>query len=175
MGPEEGLATKKDLERVEQTLGEKIDANSNKIDTVEKTLSEKIDTVEKTLSAKIEENSKKIDTVEKTLSRKIDRNSKKIDRVERTLSAKIDANSGSINRLTIQVIKNSEAIDKMVTREEFDEFRSDIFSGLDKIMAILTRLDQERIFTTEWIRGIEGDVQNNKREIDGIKVRLAIS
>ena len=142
MEPKKGVATKKDLERVERTLGEKIDGNSEKI----------------------EENSNKIDRVKKTLSEKIDGNSRKIDR-----------NSEKIDRVAIQVVKNSEAINKMVTKEEFNQFRHDVLSGQDKMMTILTRLDQERIFTTEWIRRIEGDVERNKGEIKRIKERLAIA
>ena len=131
MEPKKGVATKKDLERVERVLGEKIDENSKKIDRNSK---------------KIEEN-----------GRKIDKNSRKIDRI------------------IIQVIKNSEAINKMVTKEEFNQFRRDVLSGQDEMMTILTRLDQERIFTTEWIRRIEGDVKKNKGEIEMIKVKLAIA
>jgi uncharacterized protein YjgD (DUF1641 family) len=86
---------------------------------------------------------KDLEGVERTLSEQIDRVEKtldaKIDKVEKRLDEKID-------RVILQVIKNSEAINKMVTRDEFNEFRSEVLSGQDKMMTILIRLDQERIF-----------------------------
>jgi hypothetical protein len=149
MEPKEELATKKDLERVERTF------------------SEQIDRVEQTLTVKIEANSSEIKKVERPLSRKIDRVEKtldaKIDKVEKRLDEKID-------RVILQVIKNSEAINKMVTRDEFNEFRNEVLSGQDKMMTILIRLDQERIFTNEWIRRIEAQGEQNKRDIERLKV-----
>ena len=100
---------------------------------------------------------------------------KDLERVERTLGEKIEENGRKLDKLLIQVIKNSEVINEMVTKEEFNQFRHDVLSGQDKMMTILTRLDQERIFTTEWIRRIEGDVERNKGEIKRIKERLAIA
>ena len=73
---------------------------------------------------------------------------KDLERVERTLGEKIDENGRKLDKLLIQVIKNSEVINEMVTKEEFNQFRHDVLSGQDKMMTILTRLDQERIFTT---------------------------
>lgn len=57
------------------------------------------------------------------------------------------ATKEQLDRVAIQVGKNSEAINKMVTREEFDAAQREVLSGQDKMMTILQRLDQERIFT----------------------------
>ena len=133
-------ATKQDLKKLEEKLLKKIADNSEKI----------------------ESNSKKIESN----SRKIDRNSKKIDRnrelieenrkaieenrkaIEENRKA-IEENSKKIDKLALQVIKNSESIEEikknMVTKEDHRE----ILNMLDKIMAIVKRLDEERIFTVE--------------------------
>ncbi len=111
----------------------------------------------------------RIDQVEQKLTDKIDTNSKKID----TNSVKIDTNSKKIDNLTIQVINNREEIKKMVTRTEFNERMDEMARGQDKMMTILTRIDQERVATTAWIGRIEGDVEKNKSEIERIKTKLA--
>jgi hypothetical protein len=46
----------------------------------------------------------------------------------------------------------------MVTKE--------IYNVLDEMVVILRRLDQERVFTVEWIRRIERDVEKNKTDIE---------
>jgi len=46
---------------------------------------------------------------------------------------------------------------------------------LDSIHRIVQRLDQERIFTTEWVKRIERDVEQQKLEIDKIKRVLDIA
>jgi hypothetical protein len=63
-------------------------------------------------------------------------------------------------KLDINDIKEDvfEIKQKFVTRDEF-------LSLMDKHMAILQRLDQERIFTTEWVRRIEADVTRIKEHL----------
>ena len=46
---------------------------------------------------------------------------------------------------------------------EFEEFRSENASRQDEMVTILRRLDQERMFTVEWIRRIESDVSMMKK------------
>ena len=173
---EKNLATKFDLERVENTL-------SKRIDEVESTLSTIINEVEDTLNRRIDKVedilNKRIDKVENTLNRRIDEVERtlneRINEVEKTLSEKIEENSKRIDKVAIQVVKNSEAINRMVTKEEFSEFKEEVLLGQDRIITILERLDQERIFTAEWIRRVEADVEKNKREIEKIKKKLAFS
>lgn len=59
---------------------------------------------------------------------------------------------------------------KMATVEQIDRLdkRIDgIIDQLDKQLVILQRLDQERVFMTEWIRRIE-------KEIDTLKLKLQV-
>jgi uncharacterized protein YjgD (DUF1641 family) len=98
---------------------------------------------------------------------------KDIKEVEKALTEKIDTNSKQLENVTIQVVKNSEEIKKMVTKQEFSEFRQEILTGQEKMMTILTRLDQERVFTIEWIKRIEKAVEKNKNEIERIKLKLS--
>jgi hypothetical protein len=50
----------------------------------------------------------------------------------------------------------------------------ELLRGQDEIIGIFTRLDEERVSTTAWIRRVEGDVETNKSEIKSIKNKLAM-
>lgn len=54
---------------------------------------------------------------------------------------------------------------KFVTKVEFAEFRSENTQRQDEMITILKRIDQERVFTTEWIRRIESDVTMLKNHL----------
>jgi len=162
------IMDEKELKRILEKLPTKEDL---------KKTNEKIDKVEKNLSSKIEENSRKIDEN----SKKIDENRKRIDEVEKNLSSKIDANSKKIDanserlkRIALQVVENRQAIKKieenMVTKEEHRE----VINTLDKMMAILQKIEREQIFTYEWIKRIESDVEKNKKDIKILKEKLNI-
>ena len=59
--------------------------------------------------------------------------------------------------------------------QEISDSRKENLQAQDEMITILRRLDQERIFTTEWIKRIEGDVEKQRLEIDQIKSILKIS
>lgn len=50
-------------------------------------------------------------------------------------------------------------------RAEFADFRNENATIQDKMMNILLRLDQERIFMVEWVRRIESDVTLVKKHL----------
>ena len=111
---------------------------------------------------------------EEKLTKKIEENTRKLDEHTRKLDEHtrlIEENSRKIDNVALKVIENTEAIEdirkNMVTKE--------IYNTLDEMMVILKKLDQERIFTTEWIRRIEGEVETHTREIKRIKEKLSIS
>jgi hypothetical protein len=72
------------------------------------------------------------------------------------------------DKISLEVLKHSEVINNLVTRHEFNEKMDKVIEGQDKMMVILARLDQERIFTIERIRHVE-------EELNKIKVHLALS
>jgi len=78
-----------------------------------------------------------------------------LHQVKQELAAKID-------NLTLQVVKNSEQISRMVTKTEFNERSDELLHGQDKMMTILTRIDQEQAATTARIDRIESDVERLK-------------
>lgn len=60
-------------------------------------------------------------------------------------------------------------------RGEFDEFRNEVLTGQDQMIKILMRLDQERIFTHEWVKRIETEVAHHTEDINRIKLQLQIA
>ena len=109
---------------------------------------------------------------------------KDLNQVKQELTDKIDANSAKIDRIALQVIENHEQIERRATREELNQRFDEVISGQDKMMTILTRLDEERVTTNARIDRIEGDlsavvlrqadVETNKSEIKMIKTKLAM-
>ena len=74
-----------------------------------------------------------------------------------------------VDKIALEVVKHTEAIDKVsVDVTDLKEKSSRIIDGQDKMMVILQRLDQERIFTIERIRHLE-------EEVNKIKAHLALS
>lgn len=65
--------------------------------------------------------------------------------------------------LEIEVKGISQRVDKLEHR--YDKKFDDILRILDAQTVILQRLDQERIFTLEWIRRIESDVALLKKHV----------
>lgn len=59
-------------------------------------------------------------------------------------------------------------VDSMITRKEY-------LQGYDEMITILRRLDQERIFTIEWVRRMEKEVEEHRRAINKIKQTLKIT
>ena len=164
------LVRKKDLEEVEERLAAKIDGVdkrlSTKIDNVDKRLSKKIDEVDKRLSAKIDANAAKIDAnaeMIKANADKIDANAEMI----KANGKKIEANAAAIHNLTREVVDIRTRLDQTLTRDEFKVYFDEIISGQDKMMSILTRLDQDWISILSRIERLERDVAELKADRSG--------
>lgn len=71
-------------------------------------------------------------------------------------------------------LATKEDLKKFVTKDEFKSFKNENLNRLDEILTILKRLDQERIFTTEWVKRIESEVETHRQEIAKIKEFLKI-
>ena len=61
--------------------------------------------------------------------------------------------------------------DNMVTKHEL----KGLSEGQDRMITILERLDQERVFTNEWIKRMERSTEEQQIEIKKIKQHLKIA
>lgn len=78
-------------------------------------------------------------------------------------------------RIVKKLLEHDEKLAELVTRREFDAFRGEYLQGQDEIMTILKRLDQERIFTAQWVKRIERQVEEHTEQIKQIKLQLNIA
>ena len=74
-----------------------------------------------------------------------------------------------------KLIEHDGRFDGLVTKTEFQGFKEEVLNGQEKMITILKRLDEERVFTTEWVRRIEKEVEKQKEEIKKIKFRLKVA
>lgn len=74
----------------------------------------------------------------------------------------------------LKQLATKSGIENLVTRDEFRQSQSEIYSRLDEIITVVRRLDQERVFTFEYVRRVESEVEKNRRDIDRIKDILKI-
>ncbi len=59
-------------------------------------------------------------------------------------------------------------------KTDLADFKDKVYTVQDEMLAILRRLDEERIFTTRWVERIEKEVEVHRDEIAKIKTHLNI-
>ena len=80
-------------------------------------------------------------------------------------------------------MQEEKIIQKLIEHDEkferlggkMDENFRKVNDTLEGIATIVQRLDQERIFTAEWVRRIEKEVENHSQEIKDMKLKLNIA
>lgn len=79
------------------------------------------------------------------------------------------------DKIIQKLLEHDERFDRLLTKDVFNTFKDQYTSDRDEMMVILKRLDQERIFTIEWVKRIEKTVEEQQKEIDHIKQVLKIA
>lgn len=59
--------------------------------------------------------------------------------------------------------------------KKISDFKQETLKNQEEMITILKRLDQERIFTTRWIKRIEKEVEEHEQEITKLKQSLNIA
>ncbi|MCX7779085.1 MAG: hypothetical protein N2259_02480 [Patescibacteria group bacterium] len=79
------------------------------------------------------------------------------------------------DKIILKLLEHDERLErieeKMATKDDMRE----IMEMLEGITTIAQRLDQERIFTAEWVKRIEKEVEEHRQEIIKIKKVLKIT
>ncbi len=86
--------------------------------------------------------------------------------------SKLEVNQDKIIK---KLLEHEEKMDTFVTKQEFGAFREEMLRGQDKMVAILERLDDERVFTNKWIKDIEDKVEISRQDIQIVKIQLQIA
>jgi len=87
---------------------------------------------------------------------------KVIARIEEALRGKADGKGYTDEELEAYFKKSNEQMSKILTRDDFNRGCDRILRKQAKLLAILTRIDQERAATTARIDRIESDVERLK-------------
>lgn len=74
----------------------------------------------------------------------------------------------------LKLIATKDDVKGLMTKNEFTEFKDESLTQLDKMMTILRRLDEERLFTFETVKRIEEEVEKQRQQIKAIKEVLRI-
>ena len=148
-------ATKKDLDQVKQELTDKIDKIAFQVIENREQMAIK------------NEVDKRFDGVDK----RFDGVDKRLDGIDKRFD-EVDKRFDGVDKRLDGVDKRFDEVDKRfdVVNERFDE----LLRGQDEMIGILTRVDDERVAATAWIRRVEGGVETNKSEIKEIKTTLAM-
>jgi len=62
----------------------------------------------------------------------------------------------TVAKIAVEVSKHTESIQGLVTKSEFDARMDSVARGQDAMITIMNRLDQERVFTFEAVKRVEG-------------------
>ena len=150
MKQQNDLATKKDLEKVEQRLH----GVENGLQNVEhrlQSVEEKVQSVEEKVQS-VEEKVQSVEEKVQSVEEKVQSVEEKVQSVEERLSAKIEANSKAISRLTTLVLNNGE---RMALKEDMDKRLDEVISGIDGLARSFSILEQEKVVTNKRLDRIE--------------------
>ena len=64
-----------------------------------------------------------------------------------------------------KLIEIDEKLSAFSTNERVGQLEQKVMQSQDEMMVILKRLDEERLFTIEWVRRIETDVERIKAHL----------
>lgn len=77
------------------------------------------------------------------------------------------------DKIIEKLIDHDEKLDNL--EEKNSDLKSESLKNQEEMITILKRLDQERIFATEWVKRIEDEAEENKQEINKAKQALNIA
>ncbi|MFH0712384.1 MAG: hypothetical protein V2A55_00780 [Candidatus Jorgensenbacteria bacterium] len=78
------------------------------------------------------------------------------------------------DKIIQKLSEHDKRFSELVTKVDFNDFKNRVFTTQDKMLTILNRLDEERVFTTAWVERIEKEMEAHRHEIAKIKDHLKI-
>ena len=99
----------------------------------------------------------------------------RVERIEQTiiqLVKKATETEQALSQMVKKVIDTDNRITVMNDAMATKDMLEPMARTLDKVLAIVERLDQERVVTTERLRRVEQEVTKHTEEIDVIKTKL---
>ncbi|MFH0987977.1 MAG: hypothetical protein V1763_01230 [Parcubacteria group bacterium] len=101
---------------------------------------------------------------------------------EEKVIKKLEEHDQRFERLELKFIEHDAVLAQKPDKSDLAELKNEILGVLDGMNVILKGLDQERVFTAEWIRRVEQDLSDTKTRverngvvIDKVKMQLGIA
>ena len=79
------------------------------------------------------------------------------------------------DKIIQKLIEHDEQLIEIQEKLKDIPSRDELFGKFDQVLTILDRLDQERIFTVEWIKRLETQVKENTSDIQHLKQHLKVA
>lgn len=77
------------------------------------------------------------------------------------------------DKIIEKLLEHDERFEKI--EEKIDKKHEEVMGVLDNVMVIISRLDQERIFTFEIVKRIQKDIERQDKELQKVKKILKIA
>jgi hypothetical protein len=78
------------------------------------------------------------------------------------------------DKIIQKLLEHDDRFDRLEKQVTTKDDLKEIKDTLEGIATIVQRLDQERIFTAEWVKRIENEVEKHRQEIIKIKQVLKV-
>jgi len=69
------------------------------------------------------------------------------------------------DKIINKLLEHDKRFEDLTTEVEFGALRSEILHGQDEMMIILKRLDEERVFTLEWVKRLEQELEDQRQKL----------
>ena len=66
----------------------------------------------------------------------------------------------------LKYVATKHDLENLLTKDEFEQSRSEVLSRLDTIISTVMRLDRERLFTFEYVKRVEGEVEKIESKVE---------
>ncbi|MCX6743110.1 MAG: hypothetical protein NT116_02620 [Candidatus Parcubacteria bacterium] len=92
-----------------------------------------------------------------------------------SIDKKLTEHDGKFDLVINKLVEHEEKLEIIKEEMATKEGLSKITDTLEHITTTVSRLDQERIFTAEWVHRVEKGVEDQGKEIKDMKLKLNIA
>jgi len=83
--------------------------------------------------------------------------------------------NNKIDKIIQKLIEHDHKINELATKTEFKEANQKVLDTLEDIATKVKRIDEDRVFTGQWVRRIEDKVEAHEKTLQRIISQLNIA
>ena len=88
---------------------------------------------------------------------------------------KVEEADFKFDKIIAKLVEHDEKLNNTVTKDEFREFKEEYLNRQDAVMAVLKRLDEDRVFINKNVGRFEDKVEEHSKDIKKLKLQLKIA